>query len=986
MKAPLFFFAALAASVGSLHAASVIDSFNGISGPAATNGSALTLFATTGTAGGIGFATGYDQGNSAVNVTRTNDLTVTLANYVSGQAGSVNHWTVAATSASTGVARRAKYRDVIPLTGTIWFSFLAALQNNNGDLALTFNGAFSASGQFGTVAGMRVGVGNPARIGALGLGTVASQANLATITNGLNGAITANNFVPVNGTAGLVLGRISSDVGTGAPKVEIWYNPDVADAASLPAPTLSFVDTNSTFVPTTITRIGTQVVRAATAVQDEIIDNVKVSDEPNGFDIVYKNAPLPLPLLNVSTGAPGSESGPTNLQFLITSDRIVLTPLTVNYRLSGIATNGFDGIGFTGADYTDTNFNTGTQISSITIPAGQSNATVTIAVIDDAVPEGDESVILTLQASSDYLSGASSATSVIIENNDANVSVQYMFTRTLAPQIWDTNITASTFSAAGVNGGFSTTAGYFISSDASIRAAGDSTASNEADAVANGDFMSFSVSPVLGRLLSITNLEFQAIYGNFLFQEPAAAAAVILLRSSVDNFATNLASWTLQPDNVLFPNAWYDLSATLDGAFTNMSGGVEFRLYIYDDTTQNQVGVRVDNLYLRAASFPAMGVQQIGVTATTPDAAEPATAGAFTIVRVGDTTNPLTVYYSISGTASNGVDYVFLPGSAIIPAGQTNVVVAVSPIDDILPESSETVQLSLLANTNYGVVANFSATVNIADDGDFGGLVGYLFNEGNNSAASLAAVAAANTTQPTKVNALNASAGPGMGNFGANLLAGVGHGYATAVFHSAPATLFVRGEYLAKNPVDSVAQGNYFSFVVGPKPGYALSLTNFTAYLKMISSSGETATPFLRSSMDGFAADLGSTVVTGSATADPFQFWSVPLGATNRSTAVEFRLYFYNDSSAIVRLDDVSFQGFTVARPAITNLAVASGNVTIGFTSVTSDVGANFKLQSSAAADSGYADDDTAIITGAGGSFQAVTTANGPARFYRIRR
>jgi hypothetical protein len=307
-----------------------------------------------------------------------------------------------------------------------------------------------------------------------------------------------------------------------------------------------------------------------------------------------------------------------------------------------------------------------------------------------------------------------------------------------------------------------------------------------------------------------------------------------------------------------------------------------------------------------------------------------------------------------------------------------------------LIEPAETVQLTLLANANYGISAAFSAVVNLADDGDFGGLIGYLFNEANNSLPSLSAIAAGNTTQPDKVTVLNAAAGSNIGNFGANLTAGVGHGYATSAFHSSPSTLFIRGEYLAKNAVDSVAQGNYFSFTVGPKPGNALTLTNMTAYFKMIGTNEEITSVFVRSSLDNFSSDLGPTVdVHGTITADPFQFWSMPLSATNLSSQVEFRIYFYNNTGTIIRLDDVSFQGFTVAAalpPTITSVSVANGNVTINFTGNAADQAADFKLQSSGAVDGAYTQDDSAVVTGAGGIFQATTSVNGAARFYKIRR
>ena len=68
--------------------------------------------------------------------------------------------------------------------------------------------------------------------------------------------------------------------------------------------------------------------------------------------------------------------------------------------------------------------------------------------------------------------------------------------------------------------------------------------------------------------------------------------------------------------------------------------------------------------------------------------------------RFGDTTDGLTVAYDLSGTASNGVDYVALPGSVIIPAGGRRAFITIVPIDDGPPDVNKTVVLRLAAPTN----------------------------------------------------------------------------------------------------------------------------------------------------------------------------------------------------------------------------------------------------------------------------------------------
>ena len=70
------------------------------------------------------------------------------------------------------------------------------------------------------------------------------------------------------------------------------------------------------------------------------------------------------------------------------------------------------------------------------------------------------------------------------------------------------------------------------------------------------------------------------------------------------------------------------------------------------------------------------------------------------MLRSGDTNTGLTVTYTIGGTASNGVDYVALPGSVAIPAGQHEAMISIVPLDDGAPDITSTVILKLTPSTN----------------------------------------------------------------------------------------------------------------------------------------------------------------------------------------------------------------------------------------------------------------------------------------------
>jgi hypothetical protein len=73
----------------------------------------------------------------------------------------------------------------------------------------------------------------------------------------------------------------------------------------------------------------------------------------------------------------------------------------------------------------------------------------------------------------------------------------------------------------------------------------------------------------------------------------------------------------------------------------------------------------------------------------------------FTVHRFGATNDPVTVDYAIGGTATNGFDYVALPGSVTVPAGERSAQITVVPIDDGPPDITSTVILKLKPDTNY---------------------------------------------------------------------------------------------------------------------------------------------------------------------------------------------------------------------------------------------------------------------------------------------
>ncbi len=105
----------------------------------------------------------------------------------------------------------------------------------------------------------------------------------------------------------------------------------------------------------------------------------------------------------------------------------------------------------------------------------------------------------------------------------------------------------------------------------------------------------------------------------------------------------------------------------------------------------------------------------VTIAAPDPSASEvPATdTGKFRITRMGCTDSDLSVFDTIGGTATNGVDYRRLRGNATIRSGRPSVTITLQPIDDTISEPDETAILTLSPNANYIIGSPSTATVTI---------------------------------------------------------------------------------------------------------------------------------------------------------------------------------------------------------------------------------------------------------------------------------
>jgi subtilase family serine protease len=97
-------------------------------------------------------------------------------------------------------------------------------------------------------------------------------------------------------------------------------------------------------------------------------------------------------------------------------------------------------------------------------------------------------------------------------------------------------------------------------------------------------------------------------------------------------------------------------------------------------------------------------------------AAEGGMSGSILFTRSGDNSAPLTVNYTVAGTATPDSDYFAHSGSITIPEGMSEVTVSIAVIDDSDVEPDETVVVTLAPDTAYDLGSPASAVVTIISD------------------------------------------------------------------------------------------------------------------------------------------------------------------------------------------------------------------------------------------------------------------------------
>jgi len=113
----------------------------------------------------------------------------------------------------------------------------------------------------------------------------------------------------------------------------------------------------------------------------------------------------------------------------------------------------------------------------------------------------------------------------------------------------------------------------------------------------------------------------------------------------------------------------------------------------------------------------APGRPIVSVSLTDLSAGEAGTdSGTFSLSRTGPTTAPLTVAFSLEGTATPGADYALPPSPVTIPIGASWIRLAAVPVQDGAAEGTETAVLAVTPGAAWLLGAQSRIALAIADD------------------------------------------------------------------------------------------------------------------------------------------------------------------------------------------------------------------------------------------------------------------------------
>ncbi|NCS46402.1 MAG: endo-1,3-1,4-beta-glycanase ExsH, partial [Microcystis aeruginosa BS11-05] len=416
----------------------------------------------------------------------------------------------------------------------------------------------------------------------------------------------------------------------------------------------------------------------------------------------YVSSPT-LPSITLAV-APSSvtEDGTTNLVYTFTRSGVTTDALTVNYTVSGTATNG--------TDYASIP-------TSVIFAANSATATVTVDPTADTIVEPDETVILNLASGTGYTVGTPNAATGTITNVPAT-SITLAVSPSSVTEDGTTNL-VYTFTRSGVTTN-ALTVNYTLGGTATLNtdytrtgttntvtfAANSATATVTVDptpdtTVENNETVALTLATGTGYTVGTPNTATGTINNDdtsvtlavspssvtedgttnlvYTFTRSGVTTNALTVNYTLGGTATNGTDYTSIPTSVTF--AANSSTATLivdPTADTTVESNETVALTLATGT-----GYTVGTTTAVTGTITNDDLPSITLAVSPSSVTEDGTTNlVYTFTRSGVTTNALTVNYTIGGTATNGTDYTSIPTSVTFAANSATATVTVDPTAD----------------------------------------------------------------------------------------------------------------------------------------------------------------------------------------------------------------------------------------------------------------------------------------------------------------
>ncbi|EMI57568.1 Endonuclease/exonuclease/phosphatase domain protein, partial [Rhodopirellula sallentina SM41] len=466
------------------------------------------------------------------------------------------------------------------------------------------------------------------------------------------------------------------------------------------------------------------------------------------------------------------EDNAGNILFTFSRTGDTTNALTVNFIDSGTAEFNNDYIETGAANYV------GGGTGTVTIPAGQTTASISIDPITDSNVEPDETVVLTIDAGVGYDIGTPDGVSATITNDDSDAEVMltvgpdsvfedgtehlvYTFSRTgdttNALTVYFNESGTATFNDDYLAYGAATFVGG--GSGSITIPAGHSSVTVDVDPVVDTNVESdeevvLTLEPGVGYTVGTP----QAVAGTIANDDSGVTLSIdptSVIEDGVESLVyTFTRTGAARPILVNFSvngTATFNNDYIESGANQFIGGGSgNIFIPVFTTTATITIDPYIDSNvesdetvvitlapgsgYIVETHDPILGTiinddvseNEVVLAVSQPAVAEDGNEELiYSFTRTGDTTSPLTVNFNESGTATFNADYVQQgassyigggAGSIAIPAGQQSASIAIDPIADFNAEPDETVVLTLASGPGYSIGATVRAIGVITDD------------------------------------------------------------------------------------------------------------------------------------------------------------------------------------------------------------------------------------------------------------------------------